>query len=91
MEATVTTIRAILLAPSPVFKPSLPGLAALSAILATAILSMRPEWLFAVFVLYGVSNAAWIVYALHKQERALLVQNLVFTLTTVIGLIQNWP
>ena len=68
----------------------LPAVAAISAVVATAILSLRPDLLFDVFLLYGASNASWIAHAVRKREWWLVLQNMVFAVLTVIGLVRNW-
>jgi nicotinamide riboside transporter PnuC len=48
--------------------------------------NFHPAW---GFVMYAVSNVGWIAFSLRRRLRALLAQQVVFMLTTLIGL-WNW-
>lgn len=62
-----------------------------TAVTATAFLSLNLNLEFPAFLLYGASNIAWIIFALRKGSRWLFWQNVIFSITSVIGLINFWP
>ena len=70
---------------------SISAVAAITALVGTAILAERPEALFVVFVFYGISNAAWIVHSIRRRETWLGIQNALFAVITVVGLLKHWP
>ena len=63
----------------------------ITAVVATAFVSFNIGYEFMAFVLYGVSNIAWFSYALNINARWLLMQNVIFMVFTINGLINFWP
>lgn len=60
---------------------------ALSGVAGTAWLAFGCHGTLVTFVLYGVSNICWIVFAIRQKFRWMLVMNGSYAVTTVIGLI----
>lgn len=48
----------------------------------------RPDWSRWGFVLFLASNFAWIAFSIEHQQRWLLLQTLVFTVTSLVGIWQ---
>jgi hypothetical protein len=48
----------------------------------------RPDWSRWGFVLFLASNVAWIAFALEQEQRWLLLQTMVFTGTSLLGIWQ---
>ena len=63
----------------------------ITAVVATAFMSFNTGYEFMAFVLYGVSNIAWFSYALNANARWLLMQNVIFMVFTINGLVNVWP
>lgn len=63
----------------------------ITAVFATAFVSFNIGYEFMAFLLYAVSNIAWFLYALNIRARWLLMQNAIFMVFTINGLINFWP
>lgn len=62
---------------------------ALLGLLGAALLASKMSWSKFGFVAYLVSNVCWIVYAVKHGAYGLLVMQIGFTITSVIG-IYRW-
>ena len=64
--------------------------AALTAMTGSGLLALRSHrWSKWGFVAFLVSNLLWITWAIYAGATHLLVQNLGFTVTSVVGIV-NW-
>lgn len=67
----------------------LSAIGALMGIGGTALLAVLPDQVFAVFVLYVISNIAWITAALRTRQPWLLLMNAVYLAIGVSALLRG--
>lgn len=70
----------------------LSAIGAITGLIGTSLLSFSTSLVFVTFLLYAVSNVAWIWFGQRLRDgRWVLVMNVGYMLFTVNGLIHHWP
>lgn len=64
---------------------------AVTGLAGTGLMAFALAPLFWTFVLYGISNAAWIAFGLRLRAKWLCVMNAGYVVMTVSGLVNYWP
>jgi hypothetical protein len=68
--------------------PTLSAIGAILGIAGTGVLALAPEEVSTVFVLYLISNLAWITVAIRTRQPWLLLMNAVYMSLGIVGLLR---
>jgi len=67
------------------------GIGALTGLAGTGVFAWTLAPPFVTFILFSISTAAWIAYAVNERAGWLLAMNIGFAIFNVAGLVNHWP